>query len=74
MSFTGVTYRNMAEGLKEQTISKATNSVPKAHLTWVTAYKAGNLELTAQPSGSSTGWTVRFNPLSRLDSFQVPQF
>ena len=64
MSFTGVTYRNMAEGLKEQTISKATNSVPKAHLTWVTAYKAGNLELTAQPS---VGWIVSkclsFKPL-----------
>lgn len=41
---------------------------------WMTVYKAGNLEHTAQPSGSSKGWTVSFpNAFVVLNFFQAAQ-
>lgn len=57
VSFIGVTQRNGGEGLltgtkKDSKIASLWRPTP----TQVTAHTSGNLELTARPEGSSTGW------------------
>ena len=61
ISFIGVTYRNMGEGLLTGAEMTQGSCITEAHATWVTAQKAGE---TAQPIVRSTGWRI---------SFQVPQ-
>lgn len=61
MSFTGVTFRNMGEGLltgMEMTQRQLYHQSLVA--AQVTAHKAGNLERTAQAAGGSAGWRVSF--------------
>ena len=51
-----------------------TAAPPRPTPAWVTAHKAGNLEHTAQPAGSSTGWRVSFPGASvGLSLFQAAQ-
>lgn len=41
---------------------------------WVTSHKSGELELAAQPTGRSTGWTLSFPGVSTgLNLFQADQ-
>lgn len=59
MSLLGVTYRSVAEGVTYRSRNDAeTAASPRPIPAWVAAHRAGTLELTAQPGGSSTGWRV----------------
>lgn len=46
---------------------------PRPTPAWVTAHKPGNLEHTAQPSDSSTGWRMFFPSDSDLNLSHVTQ-
>jgi hypothetical protein len=56
MSLIGFTYRNMDERLLTRAEMMQTAAPPKATPAGVTAHKAGNLQHSIQPAGSSTGW------------------
>lgn len=58
MSFIGVTYMNIGEGLL---IGAENSYLTKAYLsTAENAHNLGNLDHTVQLAGSSTGWRVSF--------------
>jgi hypothetical protein len=72
MSFIEVTYKNLGKGLltgTELTQREQHHQGSPQH--GVTAHSAGNLELTAQPAGRSTGWRLSLPNDSGLNLFQV---
>jgi hypothetical protein len=77
MSFIGVSYRDANEGLLTgPEMTQTVSDITKDHSSMpVSSRESGNLENTAQPTGSSIGWKVSFQNssvvLSLFQAFQT---
>lgn len=60
VSFIGVTYRNMGEGFLTGAEMTQTPCITKAHPSMNDISQSLEPELTAQPAGSTAGWSESF--------------